>query len=256
MIDSVSLVTLILLYFVTLVTCSIQVHAREDIETGWHGCKGQDCVEAPFTFHTIGDSHAAFQVIDPSIFEQISIIKFNTQRHWLKGKLMSTIGKDSDLLWISWDTPNDIMMVVCGEVDIRGHAHRFVRNMGLEAYSVDLVGRYERSLRVVREKNPNVAIWVYSIVPPTKYTIVESYRPEGSIEERVLYTQTVNQKLIEMCQRNGFVYIDTYTDYALQDGTLDMSLSDQQVHIRKFSENTKRFVAEQITKHFDQIVKH
>jgi hypothetical protein len=135
--------------------------------------------------------------------------------------------------------PKDAIVVFCwGEIDCRCHVHKY--QPWQETIDI-LVKNYLDTIRLNAKVNPN--IWIYNVVPPPRRANT-SENPGfpflGSDEERLSYVQYINKKLKE----SEFFLVDIYNKYCDKDGFLNMSLSDNHVHIAN-----EKFLAEFIAQH-------
>lgn len=174
--------------------------------------------------HTIGDSHS----VHP--WHRMGICV-----HHLGPKLMYSVGKLGRLDLKKHGVKDGDMVIFClGEIDCRCHIHKHI----LENPNVinEIVDRYIKVICESRRDMDNVKTAVLSIVPPSKETDVEKcpgFPCRGSDEERRQYTTTMNDQLRTCCGREDIVFIDVYSDYCDNDGFLDRSKSDGNVHINE-----------------------
>jgi len=124
------------------------------------------------------------------------------------------------------DIPIDAGIVFCwGEIDCRCHVHKYQPWQN----TIDiLVKNYLDTIRLNAAVNKNILI--YNVVPPPRRSLASEnagFPFLGSDIERLDYVKYMNKKLSE----SEFVFIDVYDKYADSEGFLNMSLSDNHVHI-------------------------
>jgi len=146
--------------------------------------------------------------------------------------------------------PNDIVIFVFGEIDIRNHyAKQIEKGRNPKDVLEGLVNAYIETVLQNREKTANVKFGVQSINPPVdeknlKESIKE-YPIQGTIEQRIEATQQINTLLKQRCQENNLLFIDTATYYQNDDSPfpkngvnsecklyeLDARIKDNNVHV-------------------------
>lgn len=178
-------------------------------------CKGE--------IHVFGDSHTvAFTGIP------------NVHIHWLGAITMHRVGRDGlDFLNnTSFGVQqNDYVVFVFGEIDVRWHIgkQRDFKFRSIDEILNTLVTKYIKTIKDYRIQYQNIHLIVYSIVPPTNnYPHPQIY---GTLEDRIEITQKLNAKLLEACKKENLRFLDVYNDYALPDGSLNLTLSDGTLHI-------------------------
>lgn len=138
---------------------------------------------------------------------------------------------------------DSIVMFTFGEVDSRAHLHKF-KDVGLYKEVVRLVSGYEKLILANLAIRPTVKIWIGGLTPPADY--INSNL--GSAMERFLYSRLLNEEILRMAKRNNFFFLDNYSDYADEHGFLRKNISDGNVHIINYCENTKIAIANEIEK--------
>ena len=129
---------------------------------------------------------------------------------------------------------NDIIILSLGEIDIRNHIvyQSNKQKRHIDELLEELVSNYEKTILLNKALYKKLYIIISLIIPPANINYKVTRLPYvGSIEERIYATQKINKKLIDMCKRNNFYYIDTYQDYANNLGYLPYELSDGGVHL-------------------------
>jgi hypothetical protein len=97
--------------------------------------------------------------------------------------------------------------------------------------------------------NKNLKIIIVGVIPPTKQydyellygPILHDFPFVGTDEDRVRYTNKVNNKLEQLSKNNNYIYFNPYSYYTRQDGTLKHELSDSTVHLGDNSHFLERF---------------
>jgi hypothetical protein len=112
-----------------------------------------------------------------------------------------------------------------GEIDVRCH---------LLADPRPSVGRNEltiRYLQALQNYSGDVKA-VCGVVPPTDAHADPDFPRVGLLRDRVSMTMNLNAALGWNCARLGIKFIDMFTAFALDDGTLNPRVSDGTVHVR------------------------
>lgn len=177
------------------------------------------------SIHIFGDSHAAE-------FSEIP----NCTVHWLGPITMHRVGRDS-VTFLHLPShgiqEGQIVIFTFGEIDARCHIgrQRDLFNRNLEEIIDTLVKSYIDTILINRSLYQKLTCIVFSVTPPTNYNFNPQYPYYGTIEDRVIITQMLNNKLLEICKYFNIPFLDVYKDYANSDGTLNISFSDGTVHI-------------------------
>ena len=178
------------------------------------------------TIHTIGDSHSK------SGWEDIP----NIEIHWLGPKLCYSIGRDGIDITQFNINDGDTVIFSFGEIDCRCHVHKYItKNQDYKKIIDSIIHSYFTNIKIAVDNFSDLKTIIYNIVPPIqKYNCVEN--PEqpflGTDEERKQHVLYFNEKLREKCIEYNFVFLDIYSDYTDENGFLNKSLSDGNVHIR------------------------
>ena len=164
---------------------------------------------------------------------------------------MFRIGRDNVIINFNKNeklSETDIIVLSYGEVDCRCHIQRQV-NAGRNEDDVinELVHKYFQTIQnnVVQK----CKIIIVGIIPTTKQEeyerlhgpIKHEFQFVGTDEDRVRFTNKVNNKLEEYAQAHNYVYFNPYAYYARPDGTLKFELSDTIGHLRDNSYFLERF---------------
>lgn len=183
--------------------------------------------------HIYGDSHARFNY---------SGIKLPVENHSANSITMHRIGRDKCIVGFSPShiSHDNIFVFQYGEVDCRCHVAR-QKIAGREVSEVcdTLVKEYIES--IVSNITSYKAIIISAVVPPTaRYDYESVHGPIthtfpfiGTDEERVSYTNMINEELKAQCDAHGFLFFDPYNHYRRDNGTLVYEYSDGNVHIQK-----------------------
>ena len=125
----------------------------------------------------------------------------------------------------------DAVIFCLGEIDCRCHIHKHIHNN--PNVINELVENYISTIKAsIDGKNVNAA--VYNVVPPSRERDVEAcpgFPCRGTDEERKNYTEQINTSLEKKCKDENILFIDVYSNYVTDEGFLDRSKSDGNVHI-------------------------
>ncbi len=169
-----------------------------------------------------GDSHAlfSFKNYDMYNFYEPSITMFR-------------IGRDNKI--INFDNKihnNKSIIIICyGEIDCRRHIKKQINLGKNEDYVINtLVSNYFDTI-----KN-NVVVYnriiVVGIIPPSKEeNCIDKNTVIGTNEERINFTNKMNQQIEQKCHEYGYTYFYPYNEYKDIDGHLKYELSDKSVHL-------------------------
>jgi hypothetical protein len=188
--------------------------------------------------YIFGDSHANFNFRN---------LKYTNCNKYENSITLHRIGRDK-LNIIDFKThnikDNDVVVYQFGEVDCRCHIGRqILLNRDLNEIITELVDNYIDSIKINMHNYNNVKIIICSIPPTMDRVYYESkYGPIthefpfiGTNEERIYYTNLMNQYLKESCANNQYIFFDYHNLYSIN-GLLNIELSDDICHIK---ENTK-----------------
>ncbi len=128
--------------------------------------------------------------------------------------LMNTIANRGDqLLGIYFDkiTSGDHVMFIFGEPDCRIHINKQIVQYGRQEDEVidTLARQYIHMILHITRSTSTHGIVRY-VMPPAENEVWSNptYKPHGSITERVRYTNTLNDKLKELCEEYGLYFFD------------------------------------------------
>ena len=181
--------------------------------------------------YIFGDSHAN------NNFKNFSISHVNKYQNSIT---MYRISRDKVILNFNnnYNDENNIFILCYGEVDCRCHiGKQILLGRQLEEICDNLVSEYINTIKsnIFEYKK----IILCSVTPPMKKELYEKIHGPiingfpfiGDDNQRVSYTKLVNKLLKDYCEKNDFIFLDTYDYYSEKDGTLKYELSDKVVHI-------------------------
>lgn len=177
--------------------------------------------------HTFGDSHSV------NGWDGIS----NIQIHHLGPKFCFSIGRDGINIKEGYGVNNGDTVIFCfGEIDCRSHVHKYITESKDYKKIIDyIVDNYFIKIKNAVDMFNNLKTVIYNVVPPIqKNNTFENpeYPYLGTDDERKSYVLYFNKKLKEKCIEYNFLFFDIYDDYIDNNGFLNKSLSDNNVHIR------------------------
>lgn len=200
---------------------------------------------SPVTLYTAGNS---FCNLPESILDKCTKKPIRLNINWIGGRLMHTFGWQGlnlvDVRKFSPPVkPGDVVMFFFGEIDCRCHIAAHLEH-GVVKVIDDLVRGYERAILQNVAFIPGVTIAIAGITPPVEdHYIPKEWGPcffgQHAVTGRLLYTTIMNEKLQKMCKRNNFAFVDFFDDYASPGGTLIREVSDGNVHVEVYHDNTK-----------------
>lgn len=175
--------------------------------------------------YVFGDSHVrAFNGIEQCVTHEVGPV------------LMHRVGRDGtgvlDIRGRGVEEGSTVIYAF-GEIDVRCHIgkQRDHKNREVDEILEALAKNYLGTVLENRSRYHRLETIIYSIVPPTDIINNPEFPIYGSIEDRVVITQRLNEILRRLCDENGIKFLDVYHDYADQEGTLRVELSDGNVHI-------------------------
>jgi hypothetical protein len=152
--------------------------------------------------------------------------------------LMHRVGRDS-LRAVNLEklgvTDESTVVYVFGEIDVRCHIgkQRDEHNRNIDEIITTLATSYINTILENQSHYNKLQSVIYNIVPPFKNCISHSkYTVYGTTEDRISLTKMVNNTLKKLCDQHGIHFLDIYDNYAAEDGTLRIELSDGNVHIK------------------------
>lgn len=163
------------------------------------------------TVYTLGDSHALHGWVRvPNVVPCSAgpMLMYHYKHHPI---IFSHIPKGAPVV-LSW-----------GEIDCRCH---IFKHAPWDKTIDDMVDNYLSEIRKITDHH----VILYNVVPPPrKLSVYESehFPFLGSDDERLQFVTRVNLRL----KQSGFEFMDVYDQFADKDGFLDISKSDNHVHI-------------------------
>ncbi len=189
-----------------------------------------------------GDSHAefSFEGINNKLTKDANIKNIKNLREY--SITMHRIGRDKEIINFSKNylSPNNIFIIVYGEVDARCHVKRQLDlGRNLDDIINELVDEYFDTIK--KQITVYKQIIVCSVTPPVDIvkfekhhgTITHGFPILGTNEERSMYTKMINKKIKENCESYGYDYLNVYDSYSDENGLLIFELSDTNSHIKK-----------------------
>jgi hypothetical protein len=179
-----------------------------------------------------GDSHAHFS------FKNLKLPHNNL---WRASITMHRIGRDNHIINFANKTnlqSNDIIILAYGEIDCRCHIQRQI-DMGRNEDEIinELVTNYMRTIKNNITETANIII--VGVIPPTiradyeilNGPITHEFPFVGTDENRIRYTNKVNNSLEAAAKNNNYIYFNPYLYYTRPNGALKHELSDLNVHL-------------------------
>lgn len=203
--------------------------------------------------HTVGDSHCY------AGWENVQLDNVKIYVHHLGAITCSSFGIKKFELYNIKDAnvqENEVVCFILGEIDCRTHLSKHKENY--KEIIDKIVENYFNTIKLNVDQYKNLTVMVQSIVPPAKK---KSYLTDAIIEiekqygtptlgednERKVYVQYMNKKIKENCVKYNYIFFNLYDEYSDNDGFLNSSLSDGNVHIK----DTK-FLEEKLKKMFKE----
>jgi hypothetical protein len=205
------------------------------------------------SLYVFGDSHANFNLQGHNVINKYNIINL-----YQNSLTMHRIGRDNMLPGFNTqlNNKNNIFLFFYGEVDCRCHVYKqkqLERNVDeiISELAINYINTIKNNVKEYRR------IIIGSITPPVDLIVHENlygvmsddfpYPILGSNEERVTWTKLLNDILKEECIKNNFIFMDTYSKYADDKGTLLFDLS-YSVHI-----TNNAFIIEELSRVLESI---
>lgn len=176
--------------------------------------------------HTFGDSHSSYG------WSNIP----DLQTHHLGPILCFSIGRDGIQIRDGQGVHSGDTVIFCfGEIDCRCHIQKHITES--TSYHNIIDGIVENYVKRIKEavEGLHLRTALYNVVPPIqKHNTEENpqYPYLGTDEERKAYVLYFNQKLKQKCEEYEFLFFNVYEKYTDENGYLNKSLSDGNVHIR------------------------
>ena len=131
--------------------------------------------------------------------------------------------------------PEDVVVLVFGEIDVRCHIARIARlqDRPIESVIVELVDRYILKIReIFKHFDMQSRILIIGVVPPIDPIVHNPNLPVyGPLSERVAIRRMLNGTLEEQAKIFDFDYMQIPEVYENLDGSLKKKLSDGHAHI-------------------------
>jgi hypothetical protein len=181
--------------------------------------------------YIFGDSHANFNM---NTFPKQHINLYSNSI------TMHRIGRDNIIINFNeaYINNDNVFIFFYGEVDCRCHIYKQLQ-LGRELDEIveSLVSSYFNTISKNIVKYNKIIIG--SITPPVNKqwhesiwgVITHEFPILGSDEERVKYTNLMNNKLKEYCVKYNYIFLDTYDYYSNNNGLLIIDKSDHNCHI-------------------------
>ncbi len=181
--------------------------------------------------YVIGDSHTdLFRRIDRSVVR------------WVGPVTMHRVGREANGMfkYENYGVNKDAVVVsVFGEIDVRAHIMRIVQSTSTPITDLidNLVSLYVATVRHAFINSQARMQIIAGLVPPCPGMSAGGFAVAGTPEQRVVLTTAINDRLRFSCRLFGFGYLDQYTPFAADDGTLAPQWTDDGLHIsRKHTE--------------------
>jgi hypothetical protein len=143
---------------------------------------------------------------------------------------------------------NSYILFIFGEPDVRIHIHRQINHYSRDEDEIidTLAKNYVNSVIEICKLCNSIPIIRY-IIPPVdrEFWEIEIFKANGSIEERVRYTNKLNEKIQYYCKINKVLFFENINKQILtnQNGSLKEEYIFEQTHYNSKSIN---FVNEEI----------
>ena len=131
-----------------------------------------------------------------------------------------------------------ITMFRIGRINLNFNEDDIIQNL-IEKYFKTIKNNITKHFKII----------IVGIIPPTSKICYENlYGPitnefpfVGSDEDRVRFTNKMNNLIQEYCDNNNFIYFNPYSYYTRENGTLKYELSDSTVHLGDTNYFLKQF---------------
>lgn len=218
------------------------------------------------TVHVIGDSHAFFcfnntqsgitaDEISTFLYAKNGLnISLPFYIHWLGSRTMHRVGRDKlqglniKKLGVK---EGDVAIFLFGEVDVRCHIgrQRDEKRRTQGEIIETLAQNYLSTIAANKKLYTDVTCIVASVTPPCDRGFNPSFPFYGPLSERVAITQELNNCLCNFGKQHEINFLDIYSIYTQQDGSLGLDLSDGIIHINpKYNNLIKEKLIDLITK--------
>jgi hypothetical protein len=215
----------------------------------------------------LGDSHVCIynhKHIFSNLFEEITIHHCDSDNYHRVGQfkpyLLHTIANKGDVLlkdYIQTYSDYDYVMLVFGEPDVRIHFHKQINilhrdeNEVIRTLSESLIN----TLRIIVP--PSMKVIIRYILPTRESSMfnveANKYIPQGTLEERIRYTNRLNETLKSECMKhNMFFFENIYKNELInQKGELADEYCDGTTH---YNINSLPILQKEIQENFNTIL--
>lgn len=151
-------------------------------------------------------------------------------------KLCFSIGRDGIDIKKFGANNGDTVIFCFGEIDCRCHIYKHITETNSYKQIIDgIVDNYFAKIKTAVDGFDNLKTCVYNVVPPVQSFNTLSnleYPLIGLDDQRKAYVLYFNEKLQQKCVEYNFLFFNIYDKYVDDNGYLNKSLSDDNVHIR------------------------
>lgn len=146
--------------------------------------------------------------------------------------------------------PNDVVVFVFGEIDIRNHFYKQIqKGRNHEEVLSVLANNYVDHVHNLQNNHPNVRFYIQSIMPPSAEENIKEqtkdYPVEGPFENRLFANKYINEYIQNKCKHYniGFIDVTSYyqndngpfpvygVDVQCEIGEMDTRIKDESVHV-------------------------
>lgn len=188
------------------------------------------------TLHTYGDSHASKHGGWHNI--KHDNLKINTNH--IEGKLAYSFGRDK-MKVVKNVNSGDIVVFCFGEIDCRCHINKYEPNW-MQVID-NIVESYVSNICMNVIGIEDLTVCVYNVVPPLErenqlnlwteeWARNKGVPATGSDLDRKKYTEYMNLKIKESCEKHSFIFFNVYEKYLDESGFLKREYSDNNCHIK------------------------
>jgi hypothetical protein len=182
--------------------------------------------------HTFGDSHCVYP------WRNIQIDELSIKTNHLGAKTCASFGFEKLNLNIKnrGVREGDMICFCFGEIDCRSHICK-PENFKMYKNLIDeIVSRYFETIKLNVEQYSSLIVMVFNVIPTCKITPIIMFKDPifphvGTDEERKCVVMHMNNQLEKYCKEYNYIFFDVYDQYCDKDGFLDLSFSDDSVHI-------------------------
>lgn len=215
----------------------------------------------------LGDSHTNIYenngTLFSNIFNEVRIHYCDSDNYKLTGQLkpilLNSIQKKGDIIlgnYIKTYSNFDYIMLIFGEPDVRIHFHKQIHT--LKRDEDEVINTLVTSL-ITKLKSfipSNMKIIIRYILPPRESSMFNvdnnKYIPQGTLDERIRYTNKLNSALKYLSTENNIYFFDNIYKNELinQRGELADKYCDGQTH---YNNNTLPILQKEIVDNFNII---